>query len=86
MNFVIEKSARVDLDMKENRFDVQIILNQLPENKYHEFSLEFTHAYGEAKCIINCNCGFKRELFDYKNYCGLKELENVWERHIKNKI
>jgi hypothetical protein len=72
--------------MEENNSDVQIVLTQLAKSDHHEFRLEFTDTDGEARCIINCNCGFKRELFDYKNYCGLKELENTWKAHIENKI
>jgi len=63
----------------------QLILTGLTKIKGHEFSLEYLEQSGKQVCLAKCTCGFSEDIPHFYNYAGVKELERVWDLHIKSK-
>jgi len=57
-----------------------LILTGLSSGK-HKFTLEYEGEDIEQKCYVVCRCGYRKEIINFKNYGGVKELQRVWDKH-----
>lgn len=63
----------------------RLILTGLTKAKGHEFKLRYNEFENEEKCWVDCTCGYVQELFHFRNYGGIKELEKVWATHTSSR-
>lgn len=41
-----------------------------------------SRSWGVFICMALCNCGYKVEIINFRNYGGTKDLQMKWEKHI----
>ena len=63
----------------------RLILTGLTKNKKHEFKLRYAQDKNLEKCWVDCSCGYSEELLKFDNYGGIKELETIWDKHIRKR-
>lgn len=61
-----------------------IILTGIRYGK-HEFSLEYPIVDDQIICRAHCECGYQKEIINFRTYAGGQYLEMIWRKHIGSK-
>lgn len=58
-----------------------IILTGLSSGK-HKFTLHYSKANEETRCMAECACGYIVEIKQFSGWGGTREIQMRWEKHI----